>query len=240
MALLLGGNGTWRGELDSLEKILAEHQVPSAEIYPSDLESMTLDQLSQYRLIIIPGGDGPTITSQLSARSHAKIREAVQVRGMSYLGFCAGAWIAVAPAPLPGQDVSYGLGVVSGPVQEQTSMFKKGLHFALVRAPLWDGSVRDLLWWGGPITPEVPGGVLARYEDGTPAITQLRSGQGFVILSGLHPAAGREVTDSLGLEPREGNSLDYAWQLLEAALSQVPIAPHLPKNGFNLAIGATP
>jgi len=187
------------------------------------LDSMPLDELSKYALMIFPGGDAPTITKSLTADTHAKLREAVQKRGVDYLGFCAGAWLAISPAPQPGEDVFYGIGVVAGPIQQQNYLYKEGREFAIAKASFPDGTHRDLLWYGGPITPDIPGGVLAKYPDGTPAITQINSGEGLVIVAGLHPTANLAILNVLGLSDPEAIAPDYAWKLIAAGIHHTPL-----------------
>ena len=193
------------------------------EVDSKGLDEMPLDQLTSFGALVVPGGYAPTITASLSAQTHAKLREAVQVRGMSYLGFCAGAWLAVAPAPAAGQDVAYGVGLVDGPVLQENYLEKQGLEFKIVQAEFPGGAKRDLLWYGGPITPEAPGGVVARYPDGTAAITQVHSGQGFVTLSGLHPTATPAILGVLGLSDPDAVAPDLSWQLLDSTLRQSPL-----------------
>jgi glutamine amidotransferase-like uncharacterized protein len=221
--LIYSGESAWWPEIRSLEALLWAHGTKVFEADSKQFERITLEELSKYALLIFPGGDAIVMTKSLSAATHAKLREAVQTRGVSYLGFCAGAWIAIAPAPPPGEDVEYGLGLVDGPVQKENYLAKRGDHFAMTLAMFPDGSRHDLLWYGGPITPEIPGGVVARYPDGTPAITQIQSGSGFVIVSGLHPAATPEVLLDLGLTDTDGPDYELAWRLLEAALSHQPL-----------------
>lgn len=221
--LILQGASIWPAEVDSLADILIEHKVSYREIDPSELEQMPLGDLDAYSLLIIPGGDAPTITASMSATTHAKLRTAVQERGLNYLGFCAGAWLAVAPAPEPGQDTSYGIGLVDLPLEEQTIFYKQQKHFTITQAVFPDGSRRDMLWYGGPITPDVPGAVVARYPDGKPAISQLHSGNGFVIVSGLHPTANQPILDALGLSDPSAIAPDFAWKLLDSAMRQSPL-----------------
>jgi glutamine amidotransferase-like uncharacterized protein len=222
-ALIFDGDSIWSSEVDSLATTLQSHQVSYIEVDSKGLDQMSLDQLSSFSLLIVPGGYAPTITASLSAQTHARLREAVQVRGMSYLGFCAGAWLAVAPAPASGQDVVYGVGLVDGPVLQENYLEKQGLEFKIVPADFPGGAKRDLLWYGGPVTPETPGGVVARYPDGTAAITQVRSGQGFVTLSGLHPTATPAILGVLGLSDPDAVAPDLSWQLLDSSLRQSPL-----------------
>ncbi len=93
-----------------------------------------------------------------------------------------------------------------------------GKPFALDEAQFADGTRRKLLWYGGPVTPEIPGGVIARYSDGSPAISQMQSGKGFVIISGLHPAATKSILDWLGIRDQEAIAPEFAWELLRAVI----------------------
>ena len=61
--------------------------------------------------------------------------------------------MGVAPAPKPGKDVSYGLGIVAGPELEYYYLENQGTEIAMTLASFPDGSKRDLLWYGGPVTP---------------------------------------------------------------------------------------
>ena len=51
-------------------------------------------------------------------------------------------------------------------------------------------------------------------------ITQTWSGNGFVILSAVHPAAPLSVSGSYGLTDSDGNDFEFAYQLILAALHQ--------------------
>jgi glutamine amidotransferase-like uncharacterized protein len=222
--LVYGGPGTWRAEIASLKKILADHGATYEVVTNSDMDSFSVEDFLKFHAVLFVGGDAPTVTRALSAETHAHLREAVQEHGLDYLGFCAGAWMAVAPAPEPGHDTTYGLGVVSGPLLQLNYLSKSGKEHALDDAVFPDGSHRKLLWYGGPITPDIPNGVVARYSDGTPAITQIRSGKGFVIISGLHPAATQPILDYLKLYEREAIDPDFAWQLLDAVIHRQPLS----------------
>jgi glutamine amidotransferase-like uncharacterized protein len=226
-ALLFNGESSWEAEVDSLAGLLYSHNVTYREVDSSTLNAMSLEEISKFNVLIIPGGYAPTIAGTLNKATHEKLREAVQISGMSYLGFCAGAWLAVAPAPEPGKDVSYGIGLVNGPLLKPNYLTQAGQEFAIVDAQLPNGSKRDLLWYGGPITPDTASGVIAKYPDGTPAVTEIWSGKGFVIISGLHPTATQPILDVLGLLDPQADSQaiapDLAWSFLNSTLHQIPL-----------------
>ncbi len=218
--MLFAGSGTWGTEVSNLENIMQAHGTSYQVVSSAQLDAMSVDQIAQFGLLIFPGGAGGTEAGSLSAQTHANLREAVQVRGVSYLGFCAGSFIAQAPAPAPGQDVSYGLGVVNGPELDYYYLENQGTDIAMTLLTFADGSTQDILWYGGPVTPNTSGGVIAKYPDGNPAITELWSGNGFVILSGVHPTADQATLSAVGMSSSDGTHQDTAWNLINAALHQ--------------------
>jgi glutamine amidotransferase-like uncharacterized protein len=222
--LIYGGPGSWKAEVESLKEILYAHGATYEVLGPEQIDQLPVEQLLKYRLLLIAGGDAPTVRKSLSVEAHFRIREAVQKHGLNYLGFCAGAWLAVAPAPLPNEDVIYGLGVVEGPVLQQNYLWKNGRAYGLDQTQFPDGAKRQLLWYGGPITPNISAGIIAKYADGTPAITQIWSGKGFVILSGLHPAANKKILNQIGIYNREAIAPELAWALLNGAIHQIPLS----------------
>jgi glutamine amidotransferase-like uncharacterized protein len=221
--LLFIGSGTWGTEVTNLENILNSNGASFKEVTSAQLDAMSVDEIASYGILIFPGGSGGTEAGSLSTQTHANLREAVQVRGVSYIGFCAGAFIAEAPAPSAGQDVSYGLGVVAGPELDYYYLENQGTDIAMTLASFPDGSTKDLLWYGGPVTPNVAGGVIAKYPDGNPMITQVKSGNGFVIMSGVHPTANQATLSALGMSSSDGIHQDFAWTLINAALHQQPL-----------------
>ena len=218
--MVFNGAGAWQDEVTSLESILTTNGASYQEVNSAGLDAMSVDDIAKFGLMIFPGGAGGTEAAGISAATHANLREAVQVRGVSYLGFCAGAFIAVAPAPAAGQDVSYGVGVVAGPVLNYYTLENQGVTIAMTLESFPNGTTRDLIWYGGPVTPNTPNGVIAKYPTGDPAISEMWSGKGFVILSGPHPAAPQSTRDAFGLVDTDGLDFTLAWQLISAALNQ--------------------
>jgi glutamine amidotransferase-like uncharacterized protein len=221
--LLFAGAGTWGTEVAALERILDAHDVSYDEVSSAELESMTEEELASYALILWPGGAGGTQAGSLSGAARIRVREAVQKSGVSWLGFCAGAFVAVGPRPAAGSNPSYGLGILEGDYLDYYYLENQGVTAALTEYSFADGSSRDVLWYGGPVTPEIAGGVVARYPDGKPAITQAVSGQGFVILSAGHPAAPTSVASSFGLSDSDGADTELAWTLIRTAMERVPL-----------------
>jgi glutamine amidotransferase-like uncharacterized protein len=172
-------------------------------------------------MMVFPGGEGGTEAGSVSAQTHANLRAAVQQYGVSYIGFCAGSFIAVAPAPAAGQDVSYGFGVVNGPLLNYYELENQGVDYQSTTESFPDGSTMPILWYGGPVTPDL--GVIAKYPTGDPAISEMWSGNGFVVLSGVHPTMTTADLDGLGVTP-DTDDTAFAWELFNAALNQQPLA----------------
>ena len=221
--LLFSGSGTWSAEVASIESILTSHGATYQAVSSSQLNAMSATDIAKFGLIIIPGGAGGTEGQSLTLQTHANIRTAVQVNGVSYLGFCAGAFLAVAPASEVATDTSY-IGVVDGPILDYYYLENQGTDIAMTLQSFADGSTQDILWYGGPVTPNVPGGVIAKYPDGNPAITEVWSGNGFVIISGGHPSATQAMLSGVGMVSTDGLHFDLTWRLIEGALNQAPLA----------------
>jgi glutamine amidotransferase-like uncharacterized protein len=222
-ALIFAGTGTWAAEVSSLKAILSTNGASFQSVSSAELNAMSVEQLASFGVLIFPGGYGGQQAASLTATAHAHLREAVQERGVGYVGFCAGAFIAVAPAPQVGQDVSYGLGVADGAVMDYYYLENQGVTAQMTIQTFADGSTRDILWYGGPVTPGGSGQVVARYPNGDPSISQLESGAGLVIVSGGHPAAPTSSKSGLGLSDSDGTDFDITWTLIRAAMLHEPV-----------------
>jgi glutamine amidotransferase-like uncharacterized protein len=203
-----------------LEDLLTAHAVPYQEVTSAQLDAMSAQDMAQFAVIYIPGGEGDTEANSVSSQTHANLRAAVQQLGVSYVGFCAGAFVAVAPAPPPGGDVTYGFGVVDGPVLDYYTGPGSDQTYAMTMESYPDGTSENILWYGGPVTPAT--GVVAQYPTGDPAISQIRSGNGLVLIGGVHPDLSQGSLDALGVTP-DTPSQDIAWKMLSAAITRQPL-----------------
>lgn len=219
--LLFAGSGTWAPEVESLKGLLDEKGVSFDVVDQGDLNEMSLDELAQYGAFVWPGGNGQGQMDGLSKAARIRIRQAVQERGVGWIGFCAGSFVAAAPKPAPDEIPEYGLGIVEGPVMDYYYLeYELSPDFAIVPHKLANGEKRDLVWYGGPVVPETKAGVIARYPNGQASISQTWSGNGFVIMSAVHPAAPAYVRDTFGVRDSDGTDHEFAWQLIQAVLKQ--------------------
>jgi glutamine amidotransferase-like uncharacterized protein len=207
--LLFNGTGVWTSEVSALQGILSGHGLSYDLVNSAQLDAMTADDLAKYGMILWPGGSGSMQAASITSGERTALREAVQSRGVGFLGFCAGAFMAVNP-----------LAVVDHPTLNYYYLENQGVDIAMTLYTFADGSTRDVLWYGGPVTPDVSGGVIAKYPTGDPAITELWSGKGFVILSGGHPSVSESVKASLGMQDSDGSDTDLAWSLINSVLTQ--------------------
>ncbi|HEX8792943.1 MAG TPA: hypothetical protein VF765_18485 [Polyangiaceae bacterium] len=218
--LVFTGDGTWGTEIVDLEAMLDAHGVTYQEATSAQLDAMSAQDMATFGVIYIPGGEGGTEAGDTLPQTHANLRTAVQQLGVSYVGFCAGAFVAVAPAPTGGGDVSYGFGVVDGPVLDYYTGPDSDQTYEQTLESYPDGTTENILWYGGPVTPEI--GVIARYPTGDAAISEIWSGKGLVLIGGVHPDLSQASLDALGVVP-DTPAQDIAWKIMQAALTQQPL-----------------
>jgi glutamine amidotransferase-like uncharacterized protein len=186
---------------------------------------MSVDDITQYGTIIWPGGYAGTEASALTAQTKRNLRTAVKERGVSWIGFCAGSFIAVEPLATADTSPVYGLSIVDAPTLdlyylEAQDIANGAPDYNLTLEHFPDGSSHNILWYGGPVTPNAAGVVIAKYPNGEAAISQIWSGNGFVILSAVHPTASDATLAALTGIPSDGNDQAFAWQLIDAAIHQ--------------------
>lgn len=221
--LLFNGAGVSTSDWQSTEQILQDHGWSYQLVNSAQLDGMTLDEIASFGTIVVPGGSGGSIAGGISDATQLRLRQAVRDRGLGYVGFCAGAWVAVGPEASGNSVAGYGFAVASGNVLD--AYYPGGntsLTAAMVPVSMADGSTRQLVWWGGPSTPEWSGGVVGRYDNGTPAISETTSGKGFVVISGPHPEAPQGWRATAGTDS-DGLDYDIAIAMIDAAITRRPM-----------------
>jgi glutamine amidotransferase-like uncharacterized protein len=217
-ALIYDGVSSATGAPEAIVDILESRGLTYETVGASELDRMSIEDLTKFGVLVWPGGYAGQMSSALSSQTRKNIQAAVQARGVSFVGFCAGAFIAVSP------DTSWGFSLVKQKTLDYYHLELEGTTDAMVNVEFSDGSSRSLVWWGGPYLPEFPGGVIARYSDnGQPAIAQTWAGRGLVILAGPHPEAPQNWRTKLGLSDPDGLDQETAGQMLEAAITRVPM-----------------
>jgi glutamine amidotransferase-like uncharacterized protein len=220
--LIYDGSGGSVDDAQSMANIIQSHGHTYKFANEADLNSMTEDELATYGVIMIPGGYGGMMTDAIPADARERIRKAVTERGVSYMGTCAGSFMAQGPEAMD-KNPSYGFAFIPGKVMDY--WYPKGdsnAEAAMVDVTTSDGAKHHVLWYGGPAIPSLPNGVVGKYDNGVPAIGESWAGKGMVVLSAIHPEAP-EVWLSEFATPADHADTELAWQLYNSALTRQPI-----------------
>jgi glutamine amidotransferase-like uncharacterized protein len=140
--LLFDGTGTSRGDVKAVEAILESSHLAYSTAGSSRLNEMSVQQLRQRRLLIVPGGNFIDIGNSLTSAATARIRGAVE-NGLNYLGICAGAFFA-------GNSPYNGLNLTSGVRFGFYSAENRGLRKAAVSISAPGSLTLDQYWEDGP------------------------------------------------------------------------------------------
>lgn len=214
-ALIYNGDGTAESDAQSLINLVASKGLTYKVVNSSTLNGMTTTEISNYGVILWPGGLSNTMSYSLTDATRKRIRQSIVENGVSYVGFCAGAFIA----GTYDWPVRWGLELTSQDFPIYYLEYQ-GIDRTMVDITFPDGNTRNIVWYGGPELEQF-GNVIGRYPEGGNAIAQDWIGKGFVILSAVHP----EAPDSwrAGLNDVDGNDLELTWTLIQSALKQIPM-----------------
>lgn len=216
--LLFNGNGASVEDVAAFERILESQHLAHSTVSSSQLADMNEAALGAYRLLIVPGGNFEAIGDHLTSNTWATVHGAVQ-GGLDYLGVCAGALLA-------GHNRYYdrSFDLAAGAEFDFYADTRRGVHKAAVAISGPGTATHEEYWEDGP---ELAGwgAVVARYPDGTPAVTEGMSGRGWVILAGVHPEAPATWRRGLAFSTPVEVDHAYAATLIDAALNRTWL-PH--------------
>jgi glutamine amidotransferase-like uncharacterized protein len=213
--LLFNGTGTSSSDVAAVEAVLQSLSLGFNTADSTQLNAMSEQQLAGYKLLIMPGGNSIDIGSSLSSSTAANIRGAVTDYGIHYLGICAGAFFG-------GFSIYNGADLTGGVAFDFYADEFKGIHVEAVQISFPEGSPLDVYWQDGPQLSGW-GQAVAKFPDGTPAITEGRSGKGFVIFAGVHLEAPESWRGSIAFTTPVSADLAYAGTVVQAALKGVPL-----------------
>ena len=215
VVLVFAGRGTSANDGTALERILSESHVSYATAGSTRLEEMSESELRAYRLLLVPGGNFEEIGNGLTSTGTARLRNAIQ-HGLNYFGVCAGAFFA-ANSPYNGLNLTSGVRF-SFYAAEGRGTRKAAVPIAVAGAPTLEHYWEDgpqLTGWGD---------VVAKYPDGTPAIVEGTFGDGWVLLSGIHPEAPESWRRGLTFSTPASVDNAYAASLIDAAVNRTRLA----------------
>jgi len=218
--LLFDGAGASPGDVAAIEAVLAASGIGYATANSRQLDAMGEADLKTYRLLIVPGGNFVRMGQGLAPATPVKIRRSVS-GGLNYLGVCAGAFLA---GDSPINRLYNGINLTGGVRFPFYSAENRGLHKSAVKVTPVGSAAADQYWEDGPQLSNW-GSVVARYEDGTPAVAEAKVGDGFVLLTGIHPEAPENWRQGLSFSTSASANAAYAAQLIKSALNGAPL-PH--------------
>jgi glutamine amidotransferase-like uncharacterized protein len=209
--LLFAGRGTSPNDVVALERILTDARFDYSTATSQQLDDLTESELRAYRLLVVPGGNFEQIGNGLDAGTTARLRSAIG-NGLNYLGVCAGAFFA-------GHSPYNGLDLTSGVRFPFYAAEDRGIRKTAVAVSTPDGPTLDHYWEDGPQLAGW-GEVVAKYPDGTPAVAQGSFGEGWVILTGVHPEALESWRHGMKFTTPASASHAYAATLIDAAVNR--------------------
>lgn len=207
--LLFAGTGTSANDVAAIERILKDMHLPYTVVNSPKLDALSEAELLSHRILILPGGNYIEMGKGLKATTTKKIRNAVE-GGLNYLGICAGALLA-------GDAEHNGINLTSGVRFDFYGVVNQNVHKSAVKISFVDAPSEEHYWEDGPQLSGW-GEVVAKYPDGTPAVSQGKCGQGWVILSGIHPEAPENWRKGMTFSTQVSACNAYAATLIEAAL----------------------
>jgi hypothetical protein len=214
--LLFNGTGTSLNDVVAIETLLEKSRISYSTANSAQLDEMSAARLRTCQLLIVPGGDFTRIGTGLRKNTTAKLRDAVQ-HGVNYLGICGGAFFA-------GRSPYNGLNLTSGVQFGFYSAEARGVRKMAVPVSGAGTPTLDQYWEDGPQLAGW-GAVVGRYPDGTPAVVQGQFGEGWIILTGIHPEAPEHWRGGMDFTTPASVDNDYAVALIRAALDRRPL-PH--------------
>lgn len=214
--LLFGGAGTSANNVSAVENVLKDEHLEYATVNSRQLNGMSEAQLMAYQLLIVPGGNFIDMSESLTPNTTANVHNAVQ-GGLNYLGLCAGAFLAA-------HGTYNSLNLTSGVRFGFYAAEARGIRKAAVMITDADTSALEQYWEDGPQLNGW-GAVVGKYPDGTAAVVEGPSGQGWVILSGVHPEAPESWRRGLTFSTPANVDHAYAGKLIQAALHRTSL-PH--------------
>ena len=213
--LLYNGTGSSPTDVVALQTILSAMNLSYDAVTSAQLNAMTKAQIASYKLIVFPGGNSIDMGNSLTRTTTANVKAAVSTYGVSYIGFCAGAFMAES-------STLYNVFNLAGTWFD----FYNYSLIDMVWTTFPDGSRRDLVYWEGPHVSGF-GSVIAKYPNGQAAIAEGKVGKGFVVVSGVHPEAPSNWRYGMADVDADGVTADvnYAATLIAAAYSKI-VLPH--------------
>lgn len=188
--VIYGGYGVWAADI-----LDTKYHVEQMGIAVDVVTSLSGVDYEKYAALIMPGGNAVKIGSGIGATQRDRLKQAI-LGGLNYLGHCAGGFFV-------GSWSSYYLKLIPQKL-DYPSFYYSGETLSINRNTMMDGSLRHILYYGGPDLTPVAGKPLARYSNGQVSMVEFMAGKGLVIVTGGHPEASQITVNALGLTDPDG------------------------------------
>ncbi|HET7891392.1 MAG TPA: BPL-N domain-containing protein [Candidatus Sulfotelmatobacter sp.] len=209
--LLFNGTGTISSDVSAVETVLSSKGLRYSTANSAQLNAMSEATLLTFRLFIVPGGNSITIGQSLTRTATTNVHNAIVNGGLHYLGICAGGFFG-------GYSIYNGLNLTNGVWFNVYADQGLGIGKEAVMIYTPSSGAMDQFWQDGPQFSHW-GSVVAKYQDGTPAIAEGKSGNGWVILCGVHPEAPASWRYGMNFTTSAAVDNNYAATLVLAALN---------------------
>lgn len=213
--LLYTGTGTSPNDVVAVKDVLAARGLSFETANTTEFNALDTARLRTYRLLIIPGGNFVEMSRSFEPATTAAVREAVQ-DGLNYLGICAGGLLA-------GHSDLNDFDLASGTKFGFYAAARDGTRKAAVPVAVRGMDTLDYYWEDGPEFTGW-GTPIGTYPDGTPAIVEGASGQGWVVLTGVHPEAPESWRRGMAFRTPASATHALAATLVDAALNRRSLA----------------
>lgn len=214
--LLFNGAGASPADVAAIQTILRSEHLAYDAADSRQLNGMAESRIGEYRLLIVPGGNFELIGKGLAANTTVQIRTAIR-NGLNYLGICAGAFFG-------GNSPYNGLNLTSGARFGFYAAEARGIRKQVVAITFPGNQTLDQYWEDGPQLTGW-GSVISKFPDGTPAAVEGTFGNGWVMLTGIHPEAPANWRRGLSFRTSPETNIAYAAKLIRAALNRESL-PH--------------
>jgi glutamine amidotransferase-like uncharacterized protein len=181
--------GTGAALAKDVELALNKLKIPYQRINEDDIKS---HKLKTYSTLIIPGGYTQEYVKALAGDGFKNINEFVR-NGGTYIGICAGAYIAASTVEVPGHPP--GMGIIDIHNKRKSGMRVRNIEITNPKHPIAHDCPKKMNIWyqNGPmISPGNNVDVIAVYENNMAAIVVSSYGKGKVVIFSPHPEGSVE------------------------------------------------
>lgn len=181
--------GTGAALAKDVELALKKLKIPYRRINENDIKS---HKLKTYSTLIIPGGYTQEYVKALACDGFKNISEFVSDGG-TYIGICAGAYIATSRIEVPGYPP--GMGIIEISNKRESGIRIRNIEITNPQHPIAHDCPRKMNIWyqNGPMI--IPGNnveVIAVYENNMAAIVASSYDKGKVVIFSPHPEGSIE------------------------------------------------